>query len=93
MSILCTAEQAFQEALKEKRQPACPHCGQPLVVEVIHQRVVRWFWNTVSQRYEHEEADGHVEQPTCINCGVADPDFISLSSTVPDLCERLGLYY
>jgi hypothetical protein len=93
MNTRRTAEQAFQKALTQKRQPDCPHCGKPLVVELIHTRVACWFWNNARQRYEADEADGGVEMPTCTNCGVADPDFIRLSSAVPDLCERLGLEY
>ena len=93
MSTLTTTEQAFQEALKEKRQPACPHCGQPLRVELIHTRVVRWYWNHSLRRYEREELNEPVGKPACMGCGVEDADFISLSSAVPDLCKRLGLDY
>jgi hypothetical protein len=93
MSTLYTTEQAFQEALTQERQPDCPHCGKPLVVELLHTRLIRWFWNHDRQRYEQEDAAGEVAEPVCVHCRVADPDFISLSSTVPDLCERLGLVY
>lgn len=88
-----TVAQELAEALAHNRQPNCPYCQQPLVVEQTQTEFTRWAWDELKQRYVKDDADGRADAPFCAACGQSDPDFLSASSAVYDLCERLGLEY
>ncbi len=40
-----TIQKAYQQALKEQKQPICPYCDQPLEVIQYQSTIVRWSWN------------------------------------------------
>lgn len=93
MSIIRTVKQEFEQALQEKRQPNCPYCRKPLVVEQEQTDSICWLWNSEQNRYEQYEEESCGDEPRCMSCASSDPDFLSLSSTVDELCERLGLTF
>jgi len=62
-----TAE--YELAHKEKRQPRCIDCGQPLDKILQTQYTdLTWTWNSETMSYDKHDG-GDAEKPSCGNCG------------------------
>ncbi len=74
----------YRLAKKEKRQPRCVHCGQPLDEIRQTQYVdVRWRWDAEAGGYRKDDSDGDADPPFCFYCGVRDWDLVDFE-TVDD---------
>ena len=81
--------QEFIQAQKEERQPRCPYCQEPLVIEELWYKVHVWEWDAPARRYGKELVDEGTERPRCSACQEEFYFFINGSEL---LCD-LGLQY
>ncbi len=58
------------EAQEEKRQPRCPRCQEPLIIEEMQYKVHVWRWDVEAHRYYHDIFDEGTERPCCFKCGM-----------------------
>jgi hypothetical protein len=56
------------DARKEGRQPLCPNCHEPLVIEETVYRVRVWRWDAQIRRYRMGILDEGAERPGCLKC-------------------------
>jgi hypothetical protein len=76
-----TQAEEMAVAAKERRQPACVHCGHPLnrVRETQHE-YISWVWDAEEETF-YKDSDGDSDKPyhdraECPDgCGVHDPEF------------------
>lgn len=85
----------FRQAIKEKRQPNCPVCGEPLAVGQTLYEFVSWKWDDEVKRYISHPT-GHASSVECQSC---DPKSSSALADKEDddalyhQCRILGLDY
>jgi hypothetical protein len=82
-------EQEFKRALMEGRQPLCPGCGKPLVIEQDFYENIAFRWDAQAKRYYKVTIDKGTERPRCKECDTEFRIFIGESKVMCDL----GLYY
>lgn len=69
----------------EGRQPLCPNCRKPLVIEETQYKTRVWRWDAQARQYRKEVLDQGTERPGCLNCGVELPIFIGGSRVLHEL--------
>jgi hypothetical protein len=79
----------LEQAYLEGRQPLCPHCHEPLVVEQGFYKWVVWKWNSTACRYERSVPDAGAESPLCTACHGEFPVFANDKK----LRHEMGLDY
>ena len=79
----------LEQAYEEGRQPLCPHCRQPLVIEETQYKTRVWRWDAKARRYHIGILDAGTERPGCLKCSAEFSIFIGDSK----LLRELGIDY
>ena len=67
----------YKLAKKEKRQPRCTCCGEPLDTIVQTQYTsIYWTWDAKTMKYVKDDSGGDAEKAECRNCEARDWDFV-----------------
>lgn len=91
MKIENSILQEYKKAIKEKRQPICPFCGEPLEVTQTQFTYIYWTWSDKKGRFVKDDSRGDAEKPFCVNCGMKCWDFVASGGKTQKECEKLGL--
>ena len=67
-------QKEYNKAKEEKRQPNCPHCGNPLTICTTRIDDICWEWSEHEKQYVMD-GFGDVPTPYCAWCRTVDWDF------------------
>ena len=71
-----TQQEEFDKAFKEKRQPYCIYCKNPLdSIRETQEVDLFWGWDAKKKIYVKGEGNGCSNKPYCANCEVKDWEF------------------
>ena len=67
----------YKLAGKEKRQPRCTYCGEPLdTISQIQTVYIKWTWDAQAKEYVKDDSGGDAEKAECRKCEARDWDFV-----------------
>lgn len=62
---------------REKRQPRCTCCGEPLDTIIQTQYIrIQWTWDAKAMEYVKDDSGGDSEKAACGKCEARDWDFV-----------------
>lgn len=68
-------DREYAAAIKEGRQPNCPHCGKPLEIRLTEQGGICWVWDDELKCFEVQH-EGSAHLPYCAKCLYEDASFV-----------------
>lgn len=71
-----TVAEEYALAKKEKRQPRCVYCGEPLELIQPQQLDIKWTWIEQEGCFRKHKGEGDADHPMCLACGAEDWDFV-----------------
>ena len=67
----------YRLSKKEKRQPRCVHCGEPLdSITQTQADYIWWVWDSKAMKYVKDDSGGSSDTPYCGQCHESDDDFV-----------------